>query len=274
MKPITDVIGYSDAWLIWRGPRPNDVIRNREGVTLQFESEHEALHFIEHYDPPDNTFPHTPICSFEAMGIEQIPGAVRGTLGDTVFVAGAGPSLATTPYPTCDASISCNSAAWNGMPWTINVFYDHRIVYHPNWGAPCPGKIAMGTRCLNRMLMIPANARYEKVDYYYNYMPPISETMPDAWVLDPTLLRGGFNVFGMALQLAYWGGAKTIICAGCEQRGPHHWDGFENPDPHKFHQGVWRNVARIDRVIHLIQRAGTRVITLCETALQNPERGF
>jgi hypothetical protein len=158
--------------------------------------------------------------------------------------------------------------------------FDWKIVCYSWWktfdlnGA----RTLISARLLNRLAMQPP-VRQIAQDFYFEYKPDISwphgnaprlPKMPRAQFLDPTRLRGGCTVSGVALQFAHYGGAKNIVLCGVDMEGTGHWDGFINSDPYHLCRGIWPWAEPMQILCEEITKRGSKVWTLSESALHLP----
>jgi len=208
---------------------------------------------------------------------------IRPKLPETVYVIASGPNgtEAALQIPDSACTISCNSAVLMPRRFSWTIFFDHRIVCYGWWkdfdlkGA----KVLASARLLNRLSLPPA-VRQIPVAAYFEYLPhitwphgndPKAPKMPRAQFLDPTRLRGGTTVSGVAVQFAHYGGAKNIVLCGVDMTGTGHFDGYINADPFKLCGGVWPWCEPLQILCDLVTERGSKVWTLSRTALKLPE---
>lgn len=266
--PRSDLTGWN--WVLWDEVQ-QDIIRGEEGSGLEWatrEEAEEALKTIPQYADyapqeilPGNTIPDV----FAAY--RKIP--------PTVVIAGAGPSLSEGLDRVAEGEyvIALNSAINYPFPYSHWIAFDHRVVDYPWWSTlqvPKGCKILFGARLCNRLKM--TGEKRHKPDHYFTYMPPVDATTKPADYLREGLLRGGMNVLGVALQFAYHFGASRVLLTGCDQWGPGHWDGFQNPDPYGSHALHWREIRRLTDLVAQMNKGGVTVQTLTDSAIAGVER--
>lgn len=85
----------------------------------------------------------------------------------------------------------------------------------------------------------------------------------------PMILRYGATVSGMAIQLAYWLGAREIILCGMDFSGDSYFDGkSRNVAPQYL---KWKIKAPMNKLIQWIIANDVRIASLSETALDVPK---
>jgi hypothetical protein len=211
--------------------------------------------------------------------------SVHGTLKlpETVYVVASGP-LGAKPalsIPADACTLACNSAITMPRAFAWWVGFDYRLTQYSWWRT-----IDLGTarklfscRLVNRLQLQPAVRRIEP-DYYFNYLPdivsptrlnPHFKPTPAAEMLKHGLLRGGLTVSGIALQFAFWFGAKRIVLCGVDMYGTGHHDGFINADRYKLCGAKWPWAAQLQACCDVIAARGCKVYTMSETILRLPE---
>lgn len=211
---------------------------------------------------------------------------------ETVYIAATGPNGA--PYlpliPEGAFTIAVNSMINYPRVFDWWVAFDHRIVgndWWPTFTIPEGTRTLIGARFANMMIMHPRNkwGRSEafEPDYVFEYMNrkhnnfvahsftrnsdgTVSGRHP---VMIPGLLRGGLTVTGIAIQLAYYCGAKNIVMIGCDFKGPGHWDGFVNPSHWYKDVWIWKSIME-NFCIWLRQERGTTVYIASDSSLKLP----
>jgi len=183
--------------------------------------------------------------------------------------------------PDSAFTIAVNSAITMPRRFSWWLAFDHRNVCHDFWETIELGntRLLFGARLVNRLRLQKGAFRHIEPEAYFNYMPmiiaptklhPDWKLTPPEECLKPGLLRGGATASGVALQFAFYAGARDIILCGADFEGRGHHDGFNAPDPYDLFGGVWPYRDAMQNLIVAIQRRGTRVWTLSDTALDLP----
>ena len=211
---------------------------------------------------------------------------------ETVYVAAAGPNgKDILPLiPEDGYTIAVNSLINYPRAWDWWVAFDHRIVsmdWWPHFSVPPSTRTLIGARFANMLVMHPRETfgRSEtfRPDYVFEYMNRLHNNFvansfkrnPDGSitgrnpVLIPGLLRGGLTVTGIAIQLAYYCGAKNIVLIGCDFKGQGHWDGFINPSHYYKETWIWKEIME-NFCLWLAQERGTTVYTASDSTLKLP----
>jgi hypothetical protein len=203
----------------------------------------------------------------------------------TVYVVAAGPNgvAAETRIAKDACTIACNSAVLYERQFNWIVMFDHRLVCCDFWETihiPLTTKRLFGARLVNRLRLQAGKFRHITPDAYFEYVPNIScptklnphfPITPPAQVLMPGVLRGGATVAGIAIQLAYYGGAQHIVLVGVDMFGTGHHNGFINPDPYKLCGADWPWAVALDNLCAAVIAKGVRISTASQSALKVPK---
>jgi hypothetical protein len=202
-------------------------------------------------------------------------------LPETVYIVAGGPNGAaaalTIPNDAC--VVACNSSILMPRDFSWWVAFDYRIPHYGWWKTvQTSARKLFSSRLLNRLAMPPV-VRQIRADYYFEYLPdivsptrlqPKAVKTPVEQFLMPSILRGGLTVSGIALQFAYYGGAKRIILCGVDLTGRGHWDNYTNPDPYQLCGGRWPWADQMQAMCDLLRSKGVDVRTCSKSALNLP----
>lgn len=119
--------------------------------------------------------------------------------------------------------------------------------------------------CFNSQTMLEY---FDKVKYTHEWAGEIFDTF-----IEPmkNYIRGGLTITGMALQLAYWLGAKEIVLCGVDLSGNKYFDETDRGVDAQHHTAWGRVLPLFQELVDWVQAHGVKVYSLSETAL-NVER--
>lgn len=125
--------------------------------------------------------------------------------------------------------------------------------------------------CFNSQTMLEY---FDKCRYTHEWAPEIGTEF-----LEPikNRIRGGLTISGMALQMAYWLGAKEIVMVGVDISGDKYFDGEARGVTPKKDLAWVRILPLMNELIRWLESNGVKVYSLSNTALDvgriNPD-GF
>jgi len=119
--------------------------------------------------------------------------------------------------------------------------------------------------CFNSLTMLEY---FDKVKYTHEWAGEIFDEF-----IEPMKnhIRGGLTISGMAVQMAYWLGAKDIVLCGVDLSGMYYFDGSERGTAAQHHTAWVRILPLFQQLVDWVQARGVKVYSLSETAL-NVER--
>ncbi len=116
--------------------------------------------------------------------------------------------------------------------------------------------------CFNSMSLMDF---FDRCKYTHEWAPEIFNDFSEPV---KNRIRGGLTISGMALQMAYWLGAKEIILCGVDMCGSRYYDGNDRGIVSEKDKVWTRVVPLMNQLIKWIEDHGVKVYSLSPTALE------